>query len=148
MHSRLATFNPLLSKNIIEKKHKFVSFLVQGEVSYTVMIPATKNYKVIAHFENQMLGSCIMEGFIRQGAESFPIRMTLTGRYTCDSNCFVEGLVNGSDSLQLSAGLATIVFTGITSINVSLVSKHPSSEIFEQTYTITYSTIINVRATL
>ena len=115
-------------------QHRFVSFLVQGEVSYTVMIPATKNYKVVAHFENQMLGSCIMEGSIRQGAESFPIRITLTGRYTCDSNCFVEGLVNGSDSLQLSAGLATIVFTGITSINVSVVSKHPSSAIFKQTF--------------
>ena len=116
------------SKYTVKRIIRFVSFFIQGEISYTLMIPATKNYKLVAHFENHMLGSCILEGSIRQGVDSFPIRITLTGRYTCASNCFmegvVEGVVNGSDPFQLRAGLASIVFTGITSVNVSLVSKH------------------------
>ena len=88
------------------------------------MVPKASTYRVVAHFENQQLGSCIMEGSIMQGAESYPLRIIYTGQFLCDADCYVEGIVNDSNSVNLQQGLATLMFTGLTYINISLVSKH------------------------
>ena len=88
------------------------------------MIPKTNTYRVVAHFENEQLGSCIMEGSIMQGSESYPVRIIYTGKFLCDSDCYVEGVVNNSNSVNLKQGLASLIFTGLTYINISLVSEY------------------------